>query len=199
MSSNPILLDLPDAIETARLLVRAPRPGDGATVNSAVLETWDALHRWMPWATERPTLEVSEDVVRRGAASFRLRTDLPMLMFRRGGGEFVGGTGLHRMDWSVPRFEIGYWVRASCEGQGYVSEAVRGLARFALAALGAQRVEIHCSHRNERSQRVAERCGFQLDGRLRNHGRDPSGELRDMMIYALVPGDAAAQALVAPP
>jgi hypothetical protein len=31
--------------------------------------------------------------------------------------------------------------------------------------------------------------------RLRNHSRETTGELRDMMVYTLVPGDAAAQAL----
>src|SRR5262249_23649796 len=96
-----------------------------------------------------------------------------------------------------PRFEIGYWVRRTREGQGYVSEAVRGLARFALRTLGAQRVEIHCSHRNERSQRVAERCGFTLDARLRNQAREPDGTLRDTLVYSLVPDDAAARALLA--
>jgi RimJ/RimL family protein N-acetyltransferase len=108
----------------------------------------------------------------------------------------VGGTGLHRMDWSVPRFEIGYWVRRTHEGQGYAAEAVRALTRFAFNTLKSERVEIHCSHRNARSQRVAERCGFLLDGRLRNHGREPTGELRDMLVYSLVATDAAVQALL---
>jgi RimJ/RimL family protein N-acetyltransferase len=97
------------------------------------------------------------------------------------------------MDWAVPRFEIGYWVRRSCKGKGYVTEAVQALVQLAFKKLGAERVEIHCSHLNEPSQRVAERCGFALEGRLRNHKREPDGELRDTLVYALVAGDAAAQ------
>jgi RimJ/RimL family protein N-acetyltransferase len=197
VGTSPVLLDLPDAIETARLILRSPRPGDGPAMNEAILDTWDALHRWMPWARERPTVAQTEETARQLCAGFIARTDLPMFMFLHDRTTVVGSTGLHRMDWSVPRFEIGYWIRRTHEGQGYVSEAVRALTRFAFRTLEAQRVEIHCSHRNTRSQRVAERCGFLFDGRLRNHGREPSGELRDMMIYALVPGDAAAQALVA--
>ena len=142
------------------------------------------------------SLEDSERHVRTARAAFLTRADLSMLMVVCDG-TVIGGTGLHRMNWDVPQFEIGYWVRRTHEGQGYVSEAVRGLARFALGTLAAQRVEIHCSHRNTRSQRVAERCGFVLDGRLRNHGREPSGELRDMLVYSLVPTDAAARALLA--
>lgn len=192
---SPVLLDLPDAIETERMRLRSPLPGDGAAVNAAVHDTWEALHHWMPWARERPTVDDTEQHMRTARARFLTRDDLPMLMVARDG-TVIGSTGLHRMDWAVPRFEIGYWVRRTHEGQGYVSEAVRGLTRFALGMLGAQRVEIHCSHRNERSQRVAERCGFALDARLRNHAREPDGALRDTLVYSLVPDDAAARALL---
>ncbi|HEX2690569.1 MAG TPA: GNAT family N-acetyltransferase [Kofleriaceae bacterium] len=198
MSQNPVLLDIPDAIATERLILRSPMPGDGPAMNEAILDTWDALHPSMPWARERPTVDETEEIARRFRAHFITRTDLPMFMFLHDRPAVVGSTGLHRMDWSIPRFEIGYWIRRGYEGQGYVSEAVRGLTRFAFRTLRAQRVEIHCSHRNQRSQRVAERCGFLLDGRLRNHGREATGELRDMLVYSLVPEDPAVQALMAP-
>jgi RimJ/RimL family protein N-acetyltransferase len=197
MERPPVLLDIPDAIETERLILRSPMPGDGPAVNAAILETWDSLHRWMPWARERPTVEQTEATARQLRASFITRADLPMFMFLHDRKTVVGGTGLHRMDWSVPRFEIGYWVRRTYEGHGYVSEAVTALIRFAFRALKAERVEIHCSHRNARSQRVAEGCRFVLDGRLRNQGREPTGELRDTMVYSLVPDDAVVQALLA--
>ena len=197
MGRTPVLLDLPDAIETERLILRSPMPGDGPAMNQAILDTWDSLHRWMPWARERPTVEQTEETARQLRASFITRADLPMFMFLQDRKTVVGSTGLHRMDWSVPRFEVGYWVRRGYEGQGYVSEAVNALARFAFRTLGARRVELHCSHRNERSQKVAARCGFVLDGRLRDHGREPTGELRDTLVYSLVPTDTAAQALLA--
>jgi RimJ/RimL family protein N-acetyltransferase len=171
-------------------------PGDGLVENEAILETWDAIHQWLPWGQTRPTVEDTEEKVRQFRANYIARTDLPLFMFKRSDNSFVGGGGLHRMDWSVPRFEIGYWVRRSCERQGYVSEAVRALVRLAFETLRAERAEIRCSHRNERSQRVAVRCGFILEGRLRNQSREPSGELRDTMVYSLVRGDQAVQELL---
>lgn len=33
---NPILLDFPDSFETERLLIRAPRAGDGKAVYDAI-------------------------------------------------------------------------------------------------------------------------------------------------------------------
>lgn len=182
-SSIPILLDFPDSFETERLLIRAPRPGDGQAVNDAIRESHDHLRSWMPWAQSLPTIADSEMHVRRKAAHFQTREDLALHLYRKKDGLFVGGSGLHRIDWSVPRFEIGYWVRKTLEGQGYVTEAVKGITQFAFDILHARRIEIRCDSRNTRSIAVAERCGYALEACLRQESRGPDGALRDTLIF----------------
>ena len=180
---KPILLDFLDSFETGRLTVRSPMPGDGAELQAAVAETIDDLRLWLPWADHVPTVEEDEELVRKGRARFLTREDLWLLLFLRGTHTLVGGSGLHRIDWDVPRFEIGYWARKRFAGQGYITEAVRGITSFAFETLGARRVEIHCDARNERSRRVAERAGYELEATLRNHAVAVDGELRDTLIY----------------
>jgi RimJ/RimL family protein N-acetyltransferase len=184
--TTPILRDFPDAFETERLLIRSPMPGDGVALNEAVVESLDALRPWMPWAQAAPTVEESEENVRKGRVRFLERSDLWLLLLLKGTNTIVGGSGLHRMDWSVPRFEIGYWCRTRFEGQGYISEAVRGITRFAFETLGAERVEIHMDTRNERSRRVAERTGYTLEGTLRNFVRAVDGSLESTYVYSMV-------------
>jgi RimJ/RimL family protein N-acetyltransferase len=188
---TPSQPELPETIETERLILRSPMPGDGRAANEAILETWDELHRSMPWAREPPTVEQTEERIRELRAKRVARTALPMTMWLRDGGTFLGSADLHHLDWSVAKCELGYWVRRAFQGQGYVTEAVRTLTRFAFEVLQTERVEIQCSHRNVRSQKVAERCGFVLEGRLRNQTREPTGELRDTLIYALTRADVA--------
>ncbi|MCA0456024.1 MAG: GNAT family N-acetyltransferase [Chloroflexi bacterium] len=182
---NPMLLEIPDSFQSERLIIRAPRAGDGAAVNEAVRESLDNLRPWMPWADHEPELEESEESVRRGAARWILREDLWLLLFRKSDGLYVGGSGLHRMDWSVPSFEIGYWVRKSLEGQGYVTEAVKAITDIAFMAVSAERVEIRCDTRNERSAAVAKRAGYMLEATLHHDGRDPNGDLRDTYIFGM--------------
>ena len=180
-----MLLEIPDSFQTERLIIRAPRAGDGAAVNEAVRESLEHLRPWMPWADHEPSVDESEESVRRGAARWILREDLWLLLFRKSDGMYVGGSGLHRMDWSVPSFEIGYWVRKSLEGQGYVSEAVAGITDIAFMAISAERVEIKCDTRNERSAAVARRAGYTLEATLHHDSRDTSGELRDTYIFGM--------------
>jgi RimJ/RimL family protein N-acetyltransferase len=184
---NPVLLDIPDSFETGRLLIRAPRPGDGAIVYASVVETLDDLRRYpasMPWAMEDPSVERMEDFCRRGAASWILRADFPMLLFRRDTGEHAGNCGLHRFNWNTRVFEIGWWCRKRHQGQGLITEAAAAVAEFAFGHLGARRLWCGADEENERSWRVAERLGLDHEGTLRSERCDPDGTRRTLRIYA---------------
>ena len=183
---KPILLDFPDSFETERLIIRAPRIGDGQAVNDAVRESHENLKPWMPWATTIQEVEETEERVRQGAVRWILREDLWMLLFRKSDGLYVGGSGLHRIDWSVPAFEIGYWVRTSLEGQGYISEAVTGITDFGFGVLGGERIEIRCDTRNHRSANVAKRTGYTLESTLRHDSWATDGTLRDTHIFGMI-------------
>ncbi len=86
----------------------------------------------------------------------------------------------------MPRVEVGYWVRKRFEGHGYVTEALDAVTEYCMKHLGARRVELHTDDRNQRSWRVAERCGFELEGILRNERRAIDGSLNDTRVYAKV-------------
>jgi RimJ/RimL family protein N-acetyltransferase len=191
--TSPVLRDFPGFFETERLIVRCFKPGDGPVVNAAIVESLENLRPWMPWAQTAPTIEQTEEHLRRAQAHWIERTDLPLGIWVKETGEYVGGTGLHRMDWEVPRFEIGYWCSVRFEGRGYITEAVRGLTRFAFDVLGANRVEIRCHTVNIRSRAVAERAGYPLEATLRNHVRGVDGTLRDMMVFTLLPEEYRAR------
>lgn len=181
--TTPILRDFPDQFESERLLIRAPRPGDGADVHAAISESLAELRRWMPWAQGDQSVDDAEANVRLAHADFLARRDLRLHFYLRDGGNFVGSSGLHRIDWTVPRFEIGYWLRTRMAGHGFATEATRRIADFAFDELGAERVEIWCDARNERSAAVAMRAGFALEARLDRNSRNTDGELSDSLCF----------------
>lgn len=183
---NPLLLDFPDSFDTERLTIRAPRQGDGTELNAAIRESHAELKPWMPWAQTVQTLEESEANIRKAAAQFLLREDLRLLLFLRGAGTLVGSSGLHRINWMVPRFEIGYWMRTPFCGRGLMTEAVVAIAAFAQKELAARRIEIRTAETNVPSRQVAERAGFPLEATLRQDSRLPDGSLANTRIYARV-------------
>lgn len=185
----PILRDFPESFETERLLIRPPMPGDGPELYAAVKESLNELAPWMPWPKEHRTVGDSEASARGARARFLERKELRMHLFLKGTDTLVGSSGLHRIDWDVPKFEIGYWCRTGFTGRGLTTEAVRGIAAFAFDVLGAKRVEIRCDPLNRPSARVAERAGFRLEGELRNDAVGPDGVPRNTLVFSTIPAD----------
>jgi RimJ/RimL family protein N-acetyltransferase len=168
---------------------------DAPQLFEALSESIEALraHLWfLPWVAEPPTLASAEARCRQAHAAFLLRTDLPYLAFERRTGRLVASAGLHRTDWSLPKTEVGYWVRTGEVGQGYATEAVQAVTAWALEGLGACRVELVTDELNLASRAVAERCGFRLEGTLHHTMRSPDGRLRNACVYAKLPGEGRA-------
>ncbi|SET01637.1 Protein N-acetyltransferase, RimJ/RimL family [Oceanobacillus limi] len=184
---NPILLEFPHEIETERLFIRMPMPGDGKAIHEAITASINELKPWMPFAQKQQTEEETEANIRESYVKFLKREDLRFIVFRKETGEYIASSGLHRIDWDIPKFEIGYWIDTRHSGKGYVTEAVEGIANFAFRELNAKRVEIQCDAKNVKSRAVPERLGFELEGILKNDELSVDGkELRDTCIYAKV-------------
>lgn len=116
--TNPLLLDIPEQICSPRLAIRVVRPGDGEALCAAAAESLDQLRPWFPWAQKVPTVAETEAHCREGYSKFVSRTDINLAFWLKGTRTCVGRSGLHRIDWNVPRFEIGYWARTGHTGKG---------------------------------------------------------------------------------
>lgn len=184
---NAILLDFPTQFTTNRLLIRLPLPGDGKAVNAAIRASITELQPWMPFAQSIPTVESTEENIREAHAKFLLREDLRFLIFHKEDGYLIGSTGLHRINWDVPRVEIGYWIDSRYSKKGYITETVEGLTTFAFTELSAKRVEIRCDSLNVKSRRIPEKLGFTLEGILKHDSVAVDGKtLRDTCIFAKI-------------
>ena len=184
---NPLLLDFPDEFETERLIIRTPRPGDGKAVYNSITASITELKPWMPFAQKEQSETDVESNIRESYIKFLKRDDLRLLVFLKETGEFIASSGLHRIDWSIPKFEIGYWIDTRYSGKGYMTEAVQGIVGFAEKELKARRIEIRCDSRNLKSRAIPERLGFNLEGILKNEDLSAdTNELRDTCIYAKV-------------
>lgn len=155
-------------------------------MNAAIVESQAELNQWMPFANPLPSIEESEENVRRAQVKFLLREDLRLHLFEKKTGKFLGSSGLHRMNWVIGRFEIGYWIRTTETGRGFITEAVNGLVEYAAQYLQATRLEIRCDPRNVRSRNVAERAGFHCEATLLGDDPDMDGKPSDTLIFAKI-------------
>lgn len=163
-------IPMPRSLDTERLRLTVVTLDDTDEQLAAMQASLAEFRPWFPWAQSEPTTESVRQNVGQCVADFEFGRQLEWAIRTREG-EYVGRIGVHRLDWSVPRGEIGYWVATPMTGRGYAQEATRALVD-ALFAAGFRRVELVADVRNEASANVARKTGFQLEGVFRSEGVD---------------------------
>ena len=160
----------PYRIETERLVIRCWEPRDAELLKEATDESLDHLRPWMDWAHREPqALDAKVELLRTFRGSFDLGTDFVYGIFSRDESRVLGGSGLHRRA-EQGSLEIGYWLRVSETGKGYMSEAVSALTQAAFAWFDVERVDILVAPANEASLKVARRLGYVEEAVLRRRG-----------------------------
>ena len=81
---------------------------------------------------------------------------------------FLGFGSIVQLDLAAREGEIGYALLDEARGRGAASGAVQLLTEWGFGELGLVRLQLHINVTNIDSQKVAERCGYRLDGILRN-------------------------------
>ena len=112
------LMAIPEQIETERMMLRAARAGDGPQAFAAVLESFNELAPWMPWVHPEPKLESSEAFHQMAQCKWATREMLDFQWLDRVSGDLIGKGGFHTINWEIPKFEIGYWIRTSMANRG---------------------------------------------------------------------------------
>ena len=167
------LIDL-KKIETPRLIIRPVQLGDEVEISAAINRSLESLQRWMPWAKD-PSVETTKKFVEnavknRSNNSFRA---FPLVVVHKGDNKIISATGFNeKSDFDIGVYEIGYWIDVKYQGQGFVTEFVTAITRFALEYLSAIRVQIATQVENEKSVSVAKRCGFSCEATMKNHRVD---------------------------
>ncbi len=91
------------------------------------------------------------------------------------------------IDWKVPKAESAYFIAAAYEGQGVMTEVMKAAILFGFTHLCLNRLYIRVLTNNAASKRLAEKCGFEEEGTLRNDFVLANGELQDVSYWSILP------------
>jgi RimJ/RimL family protein N-acetyltransferase len=177
-------------IDADGFLLRPLVPDDAPAMAAAVRESMASLGPWMPWA--HATYDEADalawiahcDAARADTSAHEFG------IFTPDGLNYVGAAGLNRFNRLHGFCNLGYWVRASAQGQGAALAAIRALSRLAFQRLGQSRVEIVVADGNLPSLGVARKAGAVHEclarNRLNLHGRPVAAH-----VLSLVPDSPA--------
>lgn len=187
-TNKSVLIDFPMPIKTPRLILRPPRIGEGRMLNEAVLESFEALNKFMPWAKEKPSWNDSDELVKKEVEKWisKDQDDLELMLFilDTKTNDLIGVSGFHGINFKTPSIETGYWVRKKYSGQGFITEAINAMTQYVFKVLHVKRIAITCDVDNERSKKIPERLGYRLESIIKADRVKPiSGEVSDTLVY----------------
>ena len=112
---------------------------------------------------------------------------------------YAGEVCFTEIVWKVPKADVGYYLAGGYEGKGIATEALRMTLPLAFETLHMRKLQVRCSVENLASQQVAERCGFKIEGVLRNDLVKADGHtLVSLVYYGMTPNDYRALRLKPP-
>src|SRR5690606_25989665 len=128
----------------------------------------DSLSYWLPWCYSGYSLRDAEEWVAHCIMAWENRTEFPLGIFDSQSRDFLGGTGLNRINAADRSANLGYWVSEPHRGKGIATRAVALAASIGFEDLGCVRLEIVALPHNRSSQRVAEKLGAIREVEARN-------------------------------
>src|SRR4029078_249775 len=139
------------------------------------------LRPWIPWATERYSVEDAREFIRRQIRQYAEDQGFATLIFV--GGRVAGNIGYNIIDWSNRKTDIGYWLGAEFLGRGIMTKSCHALIEHAFREVRLKRVEIYCAFENRRSRRIPERLGFTEEG-LHRQAEWVHDHFKDLVSYS---------------
>ena len=177
-------------LEGPRVYLRPPTWKDWRAWTELRGESRDYLTPWEPtWAYDALTRRAYRRRLQAHKVELRQRTGYTFLVFRGEDDALLGGVTLSNVRRGVSQTaSLGYWSGARYRRQGYMTESLAVILKFALNDLGLHRVEAACLPSNTASKSLLIRSGFREEGFAREYLRI-DGRWQDHLMFGILRAD----------
>lgn len=114
------------------------------------------------------------------------KTYFPYIIIDNSNGKIAGFLDLKNIDWNIPKSELGFYIDKDYANKGIVTTAIRLLCDFCFSEYKFQKLFLRTHDSNTSARRVAEKCGFEIEGTIRRDYKTTSGEIVDLIYYGRI-------------
>lgn len=180
------LLDVDTALLSQRTVVRRFRENDGPAFYELLRDNHARLVDHFPrMLRELSDADQAEFFMRRKLSAWLLQEEFCFGLWENESAALIGMLRVFRLDWSLPKAEVSYFIDQNFGGRGLMTESMLHLLQFCFEQLEIEKLMLRTAMDNFNSQRLARKCGFRREGDLRTEFRRGGGELIDVMLFGL--------------
>jgi ribosomal-protein-alanine N-acetyltransferase len=151
-------------IETERLLLRQVRKEDRESLFSIFSNERVTIYYDLDTYT---TVEQADFLINRIQERHFLGTQLRWAITIKESGSLIGTCGFHEIEEEHSKAETGYELNPNYWRRGIMSEALNAILLYGFTKKKWNRIEALFDIRNVASKKVLEKCGFQMEGIMR--------------------------------
>ena len=184
---QPRLYEIDTALLTQRCVIRRFRENEGEALLELVRDSHDYLYEHYPHLHEEvgTSRATAEAFVRMRIAAWLLQQDYALGVWDREATTLIGYVHIANIDWRIPSAELSFFIHPQFSNQGYMTEVVARIQRFAFRQLELEKLYFKVLSDNFPGHRLARKVGFKREGDLRNEFRRGSGVLADVIRFGL--------------
>jgi ribosomal-protein-serine acetyltransferase len=97
--------------------------------------------------------------------------------------QIAGFIDVKNIDWNIPKAELGCFVDEKYEGKKISSTALQLVIDHLFEQHGFVKLFLRTHQNNASARKLAEKCGFEIEGTIRKDYKTTKGELVDLIYY----------------
>lgn len=183
-------VEIPEQINSERTIICKYRNGDSRLFYKLIDGNRDRLIHSFPIILSTVINEINAELfIRSRITEWTEQQSFTFAIWNKDETEIIGHISIKNIDWTIPRAELAYFLSAEYEGKGIMTEVLKIIISLCFEQLGMNKLYIRVITSNDKSYKVAEKCGFIKEGVIRNDHRTFDSELVDLYYYGLTQAD----------
>jgi ribosomal-protein-serine acetyltransferase len=132
------------------------------------------------------TLEDTRNFLKEISEKVKERNYFPYIIVDDTNNRIIGFLDLKNIDWTVPKTEMGCWMDEAFSGKGISAKAFSVFCDFCFDEFQFEKLFLRTHETNMAARKLAEKCGFEIEGKIRKDYKTTSGELVDLVYYGRI-------------
>ena len=186
----PAQYDIPELLNTERTSLCKYQPGDGDSFYNLIDRNRNRLIHSFPMILSTVTNELNAELfIRSRSNEWTEQQSFTYAIRDIAHSNLIGHVSVKNIDWTIPKAELAYLISYEYEGKGIMTEVLNKIISLCFDQLGMNKLYVRVITDNDKSYKVAEKCGFKREGVMRNDHRTFDGELVNLYYYGITAED----------
>lgn len=174
-------------INAGQFLIKPIDINDLEPFYSMIDRNRERLKAFFPGTVSRTlTLEATRNFILENNQKRSEKTYFSFVVINTENQDFVGYLDLKNIVWDLPKAEMGFFMDEMYAHKGFTTQIFQAFCDYCMKEMGFIKLFLRTHESNTSACHLAQKCGFQLEGTIRNDHRTTDGAVVDLLYFGKI-------------